>query len=255
MIKMKNIKRVTLKILAGAVAIALIGCILYVTNSFVGNPISAMRANKAIKQYVNQNYSFLDLEIEKVSYNFKDGMYMGRVKSKTSIDTKFAVYYRSGKVQRDDYEAYVLGMFNTIQRLSDEYSAIAKNIVAKELGYENNTTMVDSGKGEFERLNSIVKLDMKFDKALFINPEVIIRLEAMDKSSKSIAKVLTDARRAFEKNGYNFSKYGLDSESKNSYIMVSNVTTKDIDSGELINLLEKAKENKSGSGLSVLIKE
>ncbi len=70
----KNTKKLTLKMLAGAVAVVLIVGMLFVTNAFVGNPISAMMANKAIKQYVNQNYSYLDLEIEKVSYNFKSAI-------------------------------------------------------------------------------------------------------------------------------------------------------------------------------------
>lgn len=56
---MKNINKFPLKILAGVVAIALIGGILYISNAFVGNPISAMMANKAIEKYVDENYSSL----------------------------------------------------------------------------------------------------------------------------------------------------------------------------------------------------
>jgi len=124
----------------------------------------------------------LDLEIGKTSYNFKDGSYVAMAKSKTSIDTKFAIYYRNGKVQRDNYESNVLGMFNTLQMLSDEYSVIAKKIVAEELGYENNTTMVMYDKDVYKNANDILELDMKFHKALPINAEVTLRLDSTDNS-------------------------------------------------------------------------
>jgi flagellar biosynthesis protein FliP len=116
---MKNKDKPALKVLAGVVALILIGGMLFVTNAFVGNPISAMMANKAIKQYVDQNYSNLDLEIEKAKFDFKNAGYMAKAESKTSIDTKFAIYYSKDKVQRDDYVLFVLGIGNTIQRISD----------------------------------------------------------------------------------------------------------------------------------------
>ena len=104
-----NHKKLILKLFAGVVAIALIGGMLFITNSFVGNPISAMVASKSIQEYVNQNYSNLDLELGKTNFNFKDGSYMAFANSEVSIDTKFAIYYYGGRVQRDNYDSYVLG--------------------------------------------------------------------------------------------------------------------------------------------------
>ncbi|MDF2673380.1 MAG: hypothetical protein K0R09_1645 [Clostridiales bacterium] len=251
---MKNNNRLILKILAIIAALALIGSILFITNSFVGNPITAMMANKAIKQYVKQNYSYLDLEVEKSIYNFKNASYIARAKSKTSIDTKFSIEYGDGKVQGDDYETYVLGMFNTLQRLSDEYSYIAKNIVAKELGYENNTTMVMYDKNEYENANDVLELDMKFDKSLPMNAEVTIRLDLEDNSMGGIAKVLTNAYNTFIDNGCIFYKYSLYAENDGMLVMVNEVTPKDIESGDLAGLLEKAKTNDGLNGISVYIK-
>jgi hypothetical protein len=252
---MKNAKMLTLKILSGVVAISLIVGILFITNAFVGNPISAMLANKAIEKYVSENYSSMDLKIEKARYNFKDVSYVAMAKSKSSIDTKFAIYYRDGKVQRDDYASYVSGMFNTLQRLSDEYSIIAKDIVAKELGYKNNTTMVMFNKDEYKNTNDILKLDMKFDKELPMDAEVTIRLDLKDNSLESIANTLTDAHKAFLDNNCNFNKYGLYAENDGMLVMVNQVTPADIESGELESLLEDAKNNNSAGGISVFIKE
>ncbi|WP_096155371.1 MULTISPECIES: YfjL-like protein [Bacillus] len=66
-----SLKRAS-KVAAGVVGIALIGIILFVTNAFVGNPVSSYLANKAINKYVEEEYGHFDLETEKVYYNFKD---------------------------------------------------------------------------------------------------------------------------------------------------------------------------------------
>lgn len=237
---MINKRKSILKILAGMIAVILIGGILFITNAFVGNPLSAMMANKAIKQYVNQNYSHLDIETEKVIYNFKDGSYMARAKSKTSIDTRFTIYYRDGKVYRDSYQDYVLGMFNTLDRLSGEYSRIAQTIIAKELGYEKNTTRVMYDKSEYENLNDLLELDMKFDKSLPIKAEVTMRIDLKDNSLEGISKILIAAHQAFRDNDCYFSEYGLSAENDGMLVMVHNVTSTDIESGELLNLLKEA---------------
>lgn len=251
---MKNKKKLMLKIIAGVVAILLIGFMLFVTNAFIGNPISAMMANKAVKQYVNQNYSYLDLEIEKAKYDFKNAGYMVQAISKTSIDTKFAIYYSKGKVQRDDYELFVLGMENTIQRFSNEYSVVSKNILAKELGYKDNTTVVMYDK-EFKNINDILKLDMKFDKTLPINVEVTIQLDTVDSSFDGIAKIFTDAHKAFKGNDCNFSLYGLYAQNGDKSVMVYGVKPEDIESGKLVSLLEKAKNDVNANGIGIYIKE
>lgn len=251
---MKGKKKVSLKILAGVVAIALIAGVIYVTNSFVGNPISAMMANRAIKEYVDEKYSTLDLEIEKAKYNFKTSSYAAMAESKTSIDTKFEIYYRHGKVQRDNYEYFVVSRFNTLDRFSKEYSIITKDIVAKELGYENSNTMVLYNKADMENAKNIVELDMKFDKSLPLEAEVIINLDLSDNTIESIAKILTDAHKAFVINNCNFTKYGLSSSKEGMDVMVFGVTPKDIESGELISLLKKAKKSEGETGIWVSIK-
>lgn len=177
---------------------------------------------------------------------------MARAKSKTSIDTKFPIYYRKGEI-RDDYESYVLGKFNTWQRLSDEYSVIAKDIIAKELGYEDNTTIVIYKKDELT--NDVLELDMKFDRSLPLDSEVLIRVDLRDRTLEGIAKILTDAYKAFVDNDCNFSEYSLSSEVDSTYVSVHGVTPNDIESGELISILEEAKNNSDVEGISVTIKE
>ena len=242
------------KIVAAILALALIAGILFIANSFVGNPITSKMADKAIKEYVDKNYSSLNLNVEKAKYEFKDGSYFAMAKSKTSIDKKFPIYYRNGKVQRDEYEFYVLGMFNTMERFSAEYSAEAKKIIAEKLGYAANTTRVDFDKSEYDNIKDKLKLDMKFDKTLPLKAEVSIRLELKDNSPETMAKIFIDANEAFKDSGCNFTTYGLYSQKKNAYVMVDKVTVKDIEGGNLVTLLKEAEKNRSGAGISVLIK-
>lgn len=247
---MENRKKLIFKLIAGVAAIALISGILFIVNAFVGNPISAMRANSKIEKYVNENYASLNLEIRKAKYNFKDVSYVARVRSNTSIDTKFNVYYRDGEVKRDDYSSYVSGMFNTLQRLSDEYTVIAKDIVSKELGYEENTTMVN-----YNRDHDVLELDMKFDKSLPMDSEVTIRVDLEDYSLETITKVLTDAHKSFIENDCYFTEYGLYAENHGGYVSVHGVTPNDIESGEFVSRLKEGKINDSVDGIKVTIKE
>lgn len=253
---MEKKTKLVLKIAAGVIAVSLIGGLLFVTNAFVGNPISAMLANRAIKQYVAENYSSLDLEVDKAEYNFKYGSYAALAYSKKSVDTKFHIYYRNGKVAYDDYEPNVVQKINTLNRLADEYSELAKKIIADELGYVNNTTMVMYDDEAFEKAPEILQLDMPFAKTLPLNAKVTIRIELTDKSLEHFASLFTKAHEAFIKNGCQFSEYSLYAEHEKEYVMIYGVTPKQIESGKLLFIFEQAARQDDGyDGVNVVIRE
>ena len=58
----------------------------------------------------------------------------------------------------------------------------------------------------------------------------------------------------FVDNDCNFNKYDLYAENDGMLVMVNGVTSADIESGELTDLLEKAKNNDSVSGIRAFIK-
>jgi hypothetical protein len=246
---MKNTKMSIIKKLAAIAAVVVISGILFISNAFLGNPISASSADKVIKQYVETTYPLLGLKVERAHHNFKLGEYMSMAQSENSIDTKFAIYSSGGKILRDTYGS-VLNMFNTRQRLSREYSSLVKTLVSRELGFENNTTIVRY----YDDSTDILKLDMEFDKSLPIDAEVTIRFELTDNSTESIARVLTDAHKVFVNNNCNFNKYGVYAENDKGYVMVHRVTVADIEGGELTNLLEKARNSDSISGINCVVK-
>lgn len=239
-----NKNKLILKIMALVAAVFLIGIIFFIANSFMGNPISAALANKAIKNYVSKEYSSLDLEVGKASYNFKFGEYMAMAKSKSSIDTHFLVYYKSGKVIRDDYEAYVVGKFNTLTRLENEYSKVIIPILSKIRGLENNRAMVQIEKWEYEKSNGTVKIDMSFDKNIPIDMKITIRADLENASLKGIAAILEEAHRVLMDYGCKFNTYDVFSEYKGVLVMISDVTPADIEGGKLEGLLQSALENR-----------
>jgi oligoribonuclease (3'-5' exoribonuclease) len=114
--------------------------------------------------------------------------------------------------------------------------------------------MVMYDKSVYENAHDSLELDMKFDKSLPIDAEVTIRLDLQDNSLEGIAKVLTDAHRAFADNGCNFIKHALSAENDGMLVMVHEVTAADIESGELVRLLKEAKDNGSSGRIQVFIK-
>lgn len=247
-------KTFTLRLIAGITAIALIIVILFITNSFVGNPISASLATKDINTYIKKNYSNLDLEIGKASYNFKFGKYYTKVKSRTNIDVQFTIYWKNGKVLRDNYESYVLSGYNTLSRFSSEYSVLATDILKDKFRDSLERVNVMYSDKSFEKHKDLLKLGMNFDKSLPLDAEITLNMNLKDASLKSIAEILSTVHNKLRDNDCIFTKYGIYTESEGMMIMVNEVTPFDIESGKLEELLINAEENTNNSKILVFIK-
>lgn len=123
----------SVKVLAGTIAFLLIFIIMWFANSVLGNPVSKMIATKNVKEYINEKYSDLDIEVGEVFYNFKDGNYHVEVTSHTSKDTHFSISVTPfGKIRYDYYENNVLDKYNTYYRLNDEYGNEVDKLINKE---------------------------------------------------------------------------------------------------------------------------
>lgn len=259
-----------LKILTVILAVVLIGGILFITNAFVGNPVSAKIAEKAIRNYINEKYSPLNLELEKPIYDPKGGSYIAWAKSETSVDTKFSISYRDGEVYSDSYEFDVLHMHNTLRRLEDEYTYIAGQILEDELGYGDDSARVMYDKDDYESAGrkDILKLDMEFDRSLPLNPEISLSLKGIeDVSLENISKILIDVHKVFINNECYFQEYGLYIGNSDTVVTIYGVTPKDIESGQLLGLLQQARDHEGdvkfekngdktddGNGITVFIK-
>lgn len=125
------------KMLVAIVALVLIAGLGIVFNGFMGNPISNVLAKKAAQQYIDANYSGLNLQIEDCYYNFKLSQYLVLAQSPTSQDTAFSVYVTGGgTVLGDDYEFEVVKVSTTFSRLNGEMREYAETYLAPKLDYD-----------------------------------------------------------------------------------------------------------------------
>lgn len=103
-------------------ALILIGFILFVTNSFYGNPISSQIAKNKARHYAHDQYPSEAYEIEQVQFDFKQHSYLVNLVIPDSPDRSFTVYYSPlGEFERDDYAFRVEQKMNVYDRLNREY--------------------------------------------------------------------------------------------------------------------------------------
>ncbi len=115
-------KKKTLKICAALLAFALIGFVLVFASAFMGNPLSKLIVSINSKNYIEKNYSDLDLVADSPFYSFKTGGYSVYVRSESSVDTHFNLSYDIwGRLEYDSYENDVLTKNNTFGRINDDY--------------------------------------------------------------------------------------------------------------------------------------
>ena len=121
-------KKKVLKIIAFAIAIALILGICWVANGLNGNPISKMLAKKAATAYLAEHFPDTDYYIQELGFSFKFSNYYAHVRSETSMDTQFTLDIDMlGNVYFDTYES-VTGGFVTARRVEQEYRDLADQI-------------------------------------------------------------------------------------------------------------------------------
>lgn len=115
-------KKKTRKIFAFLAATALITGTVILLNALFGNPVSQMRAERAVGNYLEEQYPGKDYYAERVTFNFKMGEYYAPVRSAASIDSHFEVAIDSrGNILHDDYESRIPNGKNTAERITMAY--------------------------------------------------------------------------------------------------------------------------------------
>lgn len=253
--KIKGKHKKWLKIAAGALAFILIGIVLTAANAFVGNPVSAALANKAVQTHLDQTYAGMDLYLErKARYNFKDGSYTAIAASKSSNDTKFYIAVRKGEILWDEYEFAVLSKQTTIDRLSREYSEIARQLIAREAGGDWGEVRVMYDDNYDRQYDEYLELDMPFDKSLPIPANLSLGLHADQMDVAFIGKSLTDVHELLAERGYAMEHYNIYGENEIQLIAINGVKPEHIISGQLVQKIEKALELGEYEGISAFMK-
>ncbi len=257
---MKRIK----KVLAGITAFVLISALLWIANSFVGNPVSKILANKSAEKFITENYPEMDLESSDVFYSFKDGDYHVRVKSPSSIDTHFDIRVSPfGEVLSTTYKDNVVDKFNTWSRINDEYRAMVDSVLQKDdFPYESDIDYGeipilhadnDSFRPPYGLQLEDLEIDGNYDLTIMGGEvgHIVFYTYDKDVSAKRAGEILLDLKKIFDKSQVPF--YAMDfslSEPRDEKkkpmdletFSVNNFLYEDIHDDDLTNRLEVAAE-------------
>jgi|GEM_PF-4420414 len=243
-------KRRTKKIITASIVFVLLVLILMIISLFTGNPVSGLMARNKARLYINENYSALNLKIQKTGYNAKDGNYAVGAASGTSQDTHFQLFYRKGEIYRDSYTDDVLSGQNTWVRLSREYAQNITPVLQEKFG-EALTSVSFIPKKEI--MNSL-PLDVPFSKDLIVDGELKIYYRYTQTDSQYLSDILVNAHHTATAAGYAFASYSLAGENQKTLVEISGVTPAQVESGQLEELIETAKASGQHDGIHVFTK-
>lgn len=122
--------RKILKICSLLLAASLLAAVLFFGNAFLGNPVSWVLANRAVKDHLAANYPEMDIYINRFGYSFKSTNYFAHIRSQSSPDTEFYLYADMlGNVTHDSYDSWVLSGHTTETRIREEYRLLTKTVL------------------------------------------------------------------------------------------------------------------------------
>ncbi len=242
-------KKVFLKILAGITALLLIIAVVFIANSFLGNPVSSNIAKSKARSYINDKYSHLNLEIKDVGYNLKDGSYFISVNSSTSIDTHFFLSYRDGEIFRDGYDFSVLSGMNTMDRFCDEYKKSLTPLVQAKTNDVKNISVIPEKLAKYYDID----LDSAFNKKLVENVDIVISSTG-GTDAKHLSEILKTTYGVMKENGYAAAKFQIASEHETLLISLSNIKPAHIENENLEEILQEAITNTEYDGITAFSK-
>lgn len=233
------------RVIAAAIAILLLGFMAFVTNSFIGNPVSSYFAKRQMKMYIENKYPDMGLVLSKTEYNFKYAGYTLRASKPDSLDTHFMVIRRSDGTIHDDYENYVLSGFNTMVRLgsemTEEIAPLLKESFGSELVGRCNADLF----GRNKDLSKAPPLDTPFNRDMELNAVIYLDFDIKEPSLEDTANKIQKANELLKKEGFSVGGYiveALNRETKKGYMI--NVDVALIDEN-LANTMEKALDSKT----------
>lgn len=205
------------KVVFSVIGIALISGIFLVSNSFMGNPFMKNSVKTSAQNYIEDNYNNLNLYVDRIFYDFKSLDYCVNVKSNSSIDTHFTIYFDNDKVKYDSYSS-VTSKLNTISRFEAE---TARLVEEKVKAVKNPTGVsVMTTKKVYETIPSIIHIDMEYDKTIPLDYEVIVTYDDV-KEIENATKILKSIETEIKKESIPVEYYTLIS---NQNFTVANAT-------------------------------
>lgn len=241
--RLSNImKRKSLRIIAALAALAIILFITWVTTSFVGNPFTKHKANKAIQTYLETTYPNKDFKLDSVSFNFKFDEYCGQIISPSSRDSYFTISWKKGKIIEDSYEFRVASKLNTIERYEKEATSLIRTLFSNVTTIDLEELHVSLEKEWLEVTNlQNIELDSDYDKSMNLPFQLSLTAISDTPTLKEYSDILIDLNDKLKSNGFNITYYSISSRADCSVgLNAYDISTEEIESGNLLSLLEAA---------------
>lgn len=203
--KLKNILLIAIPV------IILLVIVTSIYTSFHGNPFEATKATKAIRSYVDKNYSEYDLVVDRAVYNFKFKSYGCKVYSKEIIDLHFTIKYnQKGNISYDSFEPDYLGSYNTLERFSKEYTKLVTPVLEDLFGKENiNRAYIEYEKDNLSDASTTPQPNEEFTLNDIYHKRLMVNLEGTSAKAEDFADTLNTLHQTMIKNGYTVDNYTL----------------------------------------------
>lgn len=220
---MRKKRPVYFRVMAAIIAMILIGLIAFITNAFTGNPISAYFAKKQLVSYAKEKYPHMNLNFSKAEYNFKDTGYSIEASVPDSPDMHFKVTRRGDGYIYDGYENYVLGGFNTLDRLGKEMTKdmepLLKELFKNEL---SGRLFADCIGGKKNLETGAPPLNTPYNRALDLNATIYMDFHLKNPTIEEISHRIQKADELLKKEGFSVGGYiveALNKETKKGYMV------------------------------------
>lgn len=226
-----------IKIIAVAIALALICGILYFASACLGNPVSYALAYVNAQQYVKEKYSNSDYQLENVLYDFKFGQYIVYVESPSKRDEHFRVTTNGwGEILQDNYETRIKEKGNTESRLNATYMDLVKDTFPQSEGYPAymynrlifmDERMIDENYTPHENAYTIDDLELNeteyFKEMGSYNGHIELHLSLEDTSAETLASWLLKTKKLADEKGFTFYTISVSLARTGSYISDTDV--------------------------------
>ena len=202
-----------LKVLSILLASALLIGIGFISNMFLGNPVSYYLAYSSAKEYIKAHHNATDYEVERVVYDFKFSDYMAYISSKENIDGDFTLRMDyKGSVEFNDYEDRVTGHQNVVYRLREEYNNVIINEGLKaNLPYNFIGNVVFEFDGLYKKHEgalevSDLELNKDYDMATLARNQgyITVWTHVEEPDLQKLSEILLEVKRVADENGVTF---------------------------------------------------
>ncbi len=216
------------------------GIILILANlifSLHGNPLIHELAKGSAREYLDREYSDLNLDIHNNYFDTKIDEYVVEVKSHDSIDTYFEIYVdKSGEVTKDTYEN-VSSKFNTFLRISESYDHdVEKLLLSSNINISNViTSLIIETDSEFEDLKNNLVLDKEYDVSEFSekygNISLFVNMEKIDYDN--VIDYILNLNEILSSNNIKYNTLNITFTNEYDDVNIFDIKYSDINSAEL----------------------